>query len=85
MANKKQYKFNHDTELISEGLGVTDERFDEIAEMVRKAYRQEKDFVHAFEHAFNAAQPKSLEEAAIIGFCVGILYERQMQFTIHLR
>lgn len=79
MANKKKYKFNHDTELISEGLGITDERFDEIAEIVRKAYYNEKDFIHAFEHAFNAAQPKSLQEAAMIGFCVGILNERQIQ------
>lgn len=79
MANKKKYKFNHDTEFISEGLGVTNERFDEIAEIVSKAYRQEKDFIHAFEHAFNAAQPKGVKEAAIIGFCVGILNERQIQ------
>lgn len=67
MANKKKYKFNHDTELISDGLGITDERFNQIAEIVRKAHRQENDLVDAFEHTFNAVQPKSMEEAALIG------------------
>lgn len=66
-----EYKLNHDGKNMVEGLNMDEPRFDEIATEAKVAGIRGKNMIEVFEIALNAAQPKDMIEAALLGYALG--------------
>lgn len=66
------YKLNHEGTDMVEGLNMDEPRFDEIATEAKVAGIRGKNMIEVFEIALNAAQPKDIIEAALLGYSLGV-------------
>ena len=70
-----KYKFNHEAEEMPETVGITDERWDEIANTINGIvddYSETEDIDAGIllESSLNKIDPESIVEAAIIGYII---------------
>lgn len=71
MQEKTEYKLNHDGKTMVEALNMDEPRFDEIATEAKIAGIRGNNMVEVFEIALNAAQPKDIIEAVLLGYVLG--------------
>lgn len=81
MQEKTEYKLNHEGENLVEGLNMDERRFDEIATEAKVARIRGKDVAEVFEIALNAAQPKDIIEALLLGYTLGRCIEKEKQIN----
>ena len=74
----KKYAFNHDTNLLYETIGITEERFDQLQDAAKEtviaAFFTEKnisDTGDAIEMLINKGQPENEVEALLLGYTYG--------------
>lgn len=70
-----KYKFNHEAEAMPETVGITDERWDEIANTINGIVddysgTEDIDAGIVLESSLNKIDPESIVEAAIIGYLI---------------
>ena len=76
----KKYAFIHEAEHISESLGISEKRHQEIFHDVKEAFRENDPPSMIMEAAINAAQPKNDVEAMYIGFVVSDIIQKFKAF-----
>ena len=76
--NKQKYAFNHDETTLCGGVGISDERMEKLIKMARIAFFTEDDAVHSMEQLLNNAQCANMVEAAVAGYCLGIIRGQEL-------
>ena len=87
----KKYAFNHDTNLLYETIGITEERFDQLQDAAKEtviaAFFTEKnvsDAGDAIEMLVNKGQPENEVEALLLGYMYGKNDEKMRLVTENL-
>ncbi len=76
----KKYAFIHEAEHVSESLGISEKRNQEIFDHVKEAFRENNSPSTIMEAAINAAQPQNDVEAMYIGFVVSDITQKFKAF-----
>ena len=75
-------KFDHSKETISQTIGVSDERNDEIYETVKAVFKNDCDDVcKDLEQVMGQLNPASPAEYLLIGFKYGHIYRQLQQYN----
>jgi len=75
---KQKYAFNHDETTLCGGVGISDERMEKLIKMARIAFFTEDDAVHSMEQLLNNAQCANFVEAAVSGYCLGMIRAHEL-------
>lgn len=87
----KKYAFNHDTNLLYETIGITEERFDQLQDAAKETviaafFTEENisDTGDAIEMLINKGQPENEVEALLLGYMYGKNDEKMRLVTENL-
>lgn len=70
-----KFAFNHDGENLPIGMGIGDERANQIIKICRIAHINGKGILEMFEETINEVNPQNYVEAMFAGYCVAKVFQ----------